>query len=623
VLLLDEIEKAHPDIFNILLQVMDRGMLTDTNGREANFRTWCVVMTTNAGAQQRRGAPSAFVEQNHSTDAMETIRKSFTPEFRNRLDAVMQFKGLDFDHILRVVDKFLIELEMQLHEKQVALSVEPEARRWLAEHGFDPQMGARPMARVLQENDQAAPCGRTAVRQAGERRAGAGVGARRDNSLSTRRKNPRCCCRQPWNKRVMTSLQRRLMNPHSVGGAHGAGALRAVAMLLMLGFGIEGVAAERDTAGATFPAGESAAKVPQAQAIHGGTLLLRPNPDLLAHLGLRAHGLPERGEWNLPLWPREPVTVELGDGAPTRLRSGKLSVPSLRFVRRDGARSPHLSLVPDGIGPLNWRLVDAQGGIWMRIAHAMRSPDRQRDGLRLVTADLRVGPALSAWTRPEAEGRLLANAALQLPLMPLSASDEKAAEKSCVAPNWPGVGNYVVDVELIDMDDKYTASVGVDVQRCRVIADGGPCDGPGGTEGEVVIVPSAVLRSRNVPEAADVPWHTKFSGVFAPYGNDQHPFLVWAMYRIDADGRIDQIGRSGLKHAFATANENCHPDAQCPANGQVLGRACEDTYNAGSNDQSFFLSPRTEIIPARGIWGPLRIGVRRCRQQPRRWPGWV
>jgi hypothetical protein len=401
----------------------------------------------------------------------------------------------------------------------------------------------------------------------------------------------------------MTSLQRRLMSPHSVGGAHGAGALRAVAMLLMLGFGIEGVAAERDTAGATFPAGESAAKVPQAQAIHGGTLLLRPNPDLLAHLGLRAHGLPERGEWNLPLWPREPVTVELGDGAPTRLRSGKLSVPSLRFVRRDGARSPHLSLVPDGIGPLNWRLVDAQGGIWMRIAHAMRSPDRQRDGLRLVTADLRVGPALSAWTRPEAEGRLLANAALQLPLMPLSASDEKAAEKSCVAPNWPGVGNYVVDVELIDMDDKYTASVGVDVQRCRVIADGGPCDGPGGTEGEVVIVPSAVLRSRNVPEAADVPWHTKFSGVFAPYGNDQHPFLVWAMYRIDADGRIDQIGRSGLKHAFATANENCHPDAQCPANGQVLGRACEDTYNAGSNDQSFFLSPRTEIIPARGIWG--------------------
>jgi ATP-dependent Clp protease ATP-binding subunit ClpA len=151
VLLLDEIEKAHPDIFNILLQVMDRGTLTDTNGREANFKNVVLVMTTNAGAQQAARRTMGFVDQNHSTDAMEVIRKAFTPEFRNRLDAVIQFKGLDFDHILRVVDKFLIELEMQLHEKHVALSVDPEARRWLAEHGFDPQMGARPMARVLQE----------------------------------------------------------------------------------------------------------------------------------------------------------------------------------------------------------------------------------------------------------------------------------------------------------------------------------------------------------------------------------------------------------------------------------------------------------------------------------------
>ena len=151
VLLLDEIEKAHPDIFNILLQVMDRGVLTDTNGREANFRNVVLVMTTNAGAQQAARRTMGFVEQNHSTDAMEAIRRSFSPEFRNRLDAVVQFRGLDFDHILRVVDKFIIELETQLQEKHVVLNVDPEARRWLAEHGFDPQMGARPMARVLQE----------------------------------------------------------------------------------------------------------------------------------------------------------------------------------------------------------------------------------------------------------------------------------------------------------------------------------------------------------------------------------------------------------------------------------------------------------------------------------------
>jgi len=151
VLLLDEIEKAHPDIFNILLQVMDRGVLTDTNGREANFKNVVLVMTTNAGAAQASRRSIGFTKQDHATDAMETIRRSFTPEFRNRLDAVVQFQALGFDHILRVVDKFLIELEMLLQEKHVSLSATPTARDWLAQHGFDPLMGARPMARVIQD----------------------------------------------------------------------------------------------------------------------------------------------------------------------------------------------------------------------------------------------------------------------------------------------------------------------------------------------------------------------------------------------------------------------------------------------------------------------------------------
>ena len=151
VLLLDEIEKAHPDVFNILLQIMDHGVLTDTNGREANFRNVVLVMTTNAGAQQAARRTMGFVQQDHATDAMEVIRKAFTPEFRNRLDGIIQFQGLGFDHILRVVDKFLIELESQLHDKHVTLTATPAARQWLAEHGFDPQMGARPMSRLLQE----------------------------------------------------------------------------------------------------------------------------------------------------------------------------------------------------------------------------------------------------------------------------------------------------------------------------------------------------------------------------------------------------------------------------------------------------------------------------------------
>ncbi|MFZ5605886.1 MAG: ATP-dependent Clp protease ATP-binding subunit ClpA [Pseudomonadota bacterium] len=151
VLLLDEIEKAHPDIFNILLQVMDRGVLTDTNGREANFRNVVLVMTTNAGATQAARRSIGFTKQDHSPDAMEAIRRGFTPEFRNRLDAIVQFQALGFEHILRVVDKFLIELETQLQEKKVMLTATAAAREWLGQQGFDPLMGARPMARLIQD----------------------------------------------------------------------------------------------------------------------------------------------------------------------------------------------------------------------------------------------------------------------------------------------------------------------------------------------------------------------------------------------------------------------------------------------------------------------------------------
>ncbi len=152
VLLLDEIEKAHPDVFNLLLQVMDHGTLTDNNGRKADFRNVIIVMTTNAGADVLNRSSIGFTQQDHSTDGMESIKKFFAPEFRNRLDAVIQFKQLSTEIITHVVDKFLFEFEAQLEEKGVQLSVDDEARTWLAMHGYDPQMGARPMARVIQEN---------------------------------------------------------------------------------------------------------------------------------------------------------------------------------------------------------------------------------------------------------------------------------------------------------------------------------------------------------------------------------------------------------------------------------------------------------------------------------------
>lgn len=151
VLLLDEIEKAHPEVFNILLQVMDNGTLTDNNGRKADFRNVVVVMTTNAGAEAMSRPSIGFTHQDHSTDGMEALKRLFTPEFRNRLDAVIQFKPLNTEIIKGVVDKFLTELQAQLDEKQVVLNVSESARNWLAEHGYDEKMGARPMRRLIQE----------------------------------------------------------------------------------------------------------------------------------------------------------------------------------------------------------------------------------------------------------------------------------------------------------------------------------------------------------------------------------------------------------------------------------------------------------------------------------------
>ena len=152
VLLLDEIEKAHPDVFNILLQVMDNGTLTDNNGRKADFRNVVLVMTTNAGVRETERKSIGLIHQDNSTDAMEEIKKIFTPEFRNRLDNIIWFDHLSTEVIHQVVDKFIVELQVQLDQKGVSLEVSQEARNWLAEKGYDRAMGARPMARVIQDN---------------------------------------------------------------------------------------------------------------------------------------------------------------------------------------------------------------------------------------------------------------------------------------------------------------------------------------------------------------------------------------------------------------------------------------------------------------------------------------
>ncbi len=151
VLLLDEIEKAHPEVFNLLLQVMDHGTLTDNNGRKADFRNVVIIMTTNAGAEMMSRRSIGFTHQDHSTDGLEEVRKAFTPEFRNRLDGIVQFNALDPRVIESVVDKFLTELQAQLDDKKVHIEVEDSARQWLAENGYDEKMGARPMARLIHD----------------------------------------------------------------------------------------------------------------------------------------------------------------------------------------------------------------------------------------------------------------------------------------------------------------------------------------------------------------------------------------------------------------------------------------------------------------------------------------
>ncbi len=151
VLLLDEIEKAHPEVFNLLLQVFDHGTLTDNNGRKADFRNVIIVMTTNAGAQEMSRNSIGFQLQDNATDGMEVLKKMFTPEFRNRLDAIIPFASLSKDVIKTVVDKFLVEIQVQLDDKKVQLEVSDEARVWLADNGYDEKMGARPMQRLIQD----------------------------------------------------------------------------------------------------------------------------------------------------------------------------------------------------------------------------------------------------------------------------------------------------------------------------------------------------------------------------------------------------------------------------------------------------------------------------------------
>lgn len=365
------------------------------------------------------------------------------------------------------------------------------------------------------------------------------------------------------------------------------------AVVLLLGCTAHGVAvAAPEHARPTDATAEPPRPAVATATVQHGQLIVQVVPGPLERLGLSLQPPPDAsGALSIPLLGEHPMRIALGDGAPTAVVSGRLRAPRLVLQRADGERSPLLFLAGGADSGLAFDLTDAGGAVWLRLRHAMRSPDVERDGLRLITGDLRVGPALAGWLGRPVEGQLLAGASLQAPLAGIERS---SAPKSCALPNWPGQPGFITDVQLTGIDS-------VDVLRCRNLADATQaCDGPGGAAGELVLVPSSTLRNSDAANASEVPWYTRLTGRHPPYGNDQHPFLVWNLYRLAADGRLDQIGRSGVKHAFATENLFC---TEACSNRHILGRGCQDRYNAISNDLNSLLGPRSEVVAARGLWG--------------------
>ncbi len=364
----------------------------------------------------------------------------------------------------------------------------------------------------------------------------------------------------------------------------------------------------------------SASAAPESSTPASASLEIRWNRDLLDRLGIARRDAAQGRDANDPA--RETFTVDatrfdwrlLGRGAllppAGELHFGN-DAPRLRVNGLDiDLRQAHLRLVDTQGTRID--VLDRAGQRWLQLDQAMWIWEPTQQALRLRTADLRVSPELAAkLRRGKGTTWALGEVRARVPLSAAPAADARAMQaKDCGAPNWhgkpaPGGGTYRTDVMLMEMAAQF--------MRCQ------GCDGPGGANGTMVITPSTWLnnnRNRGTPlvtvagdplgtsaelYAADVPWYTKFMDPAPPYQNDQHPFLLWNLYRIDADGVFTQIARSGLKHAFATANLGVECD-YCNG-GHVLGRACGDPYSLGSNDSPYDLGLRSEVIPATGQWG--------------------
>ena len=334
----------------------------------------------------------------------------------------------------------------------------------------------------------------------------------------------------------------------------------------------------------------------------GGTLTVSFNTDLLREMGvsLGADRLANNQELsNIPLVVTDDATLSFTapQGTFERFTSGALqSAGRFEWQFKGNTKSFAGFLTRPKAGTLrDLEVLDSDGVAWFVSDHVHFELLDDKTRLNMRNMDLRLTRSAAEWLG-DASLTGLAVGSMEFNA-PVIASAPVIVPQSCAQPSWhgtllvpgqPSAGSYQADVLLNSMSS-------FDYKRCA-----GTCDGPGGaSDGSAVFAPNATLSNSDTDTTADVPWHGKFDGAFAPYNNDQHPFLTWNIYRISTDGQIEHIARSGVKHAFLTLNTNCA--VNCGDN-HILGRRCGDVYSSGNNDSSSALGPRSEIVPALGIW---------------------
>ncbi len=392
------------------------------------------------------------------------------------------------------------------------------------------------------------------------------------------------------------SVQIQRLNPHFHRTTFGLTLLACAIFSATLATSANALGSKNDSA-------NSAAKPSEKPwSARGGTLTVSFNTELLREMGISisADQLSNRDELsNIPLVVTNAATLSFAapHGTLQHFTGGALqSAGRFEWHHKGNTKSFAGFLTRPKAGTLrDLEVLDSDGVAWFVSDHVHFELLDNRTRLSMRNMDLRLTRSAAEWLG-DASLTGFAVGSMEF-TAPIVSSEPINLPQSCAAPNWQGTelipgqpqaGVYQTDVLLDSMSS-------FDYKRCA-----GICDGPGGpNDGSAVFAPNAFLSNSDTNTTADVPWHGKFDGVFPPYTNDQHPFLTWNIYRISTDGQIEHIGRSGVKHAFLTINNNCAVDC---GEFNILGRRCGDVYSSGNNDASSALGPRSEIVPAQGIW---------------------